>query len=78
MKSVKFDCCASPTGLLSDEHFSVDETLIQAWDANRSYRPKDASDYESGGGGSDQVRDFHGETRGNDTHLSATDPHAKL
>jgi len=46
--------------LLSDEHFSVDGTLIEAWASQRSFRPKDGSD----GDGSD----FHGQTRKNDTH----------
>ena len=69
---------AHATGLISDEHFSVDGTLIQAWASNRSYRPKDGLDDEPGGGGRNQARDFHGETRGNDTHASSTDPEAKL
>jgi transposase len=69
---------AHATGLLSDEHFSVDGTLIQACASNRSYRPKDGSDDEPRGGGRNQARDFHGETRGNDTHASTTDPQAML
>src|SRR5208283_5017420 len=69
---------AHATGLLSDEHFSVDGALIQAWASNRSYRPKDDSDDAPGGGGRNQARDFHGETRSNETHASSTDPEAKL
>jgi transposase len=69
---------AHATGLLSDEHFSVDGTLIQAWASNRSYRPKDGSDDAPKGGGRNQARDFHGETRSNETHASTTDPEAKL
>lgn len=69
---------ADATGLLSDEHFSVDGTLIQAWASNRSYQPKDGSDDAPGGGGRNQARDFHGETRSNQTHTSTTDPEAKL
>jgi hypothetical protein len=56
--------------LLSDEHFSVDGTLIEAWASQRSVRPKDSSD----GDGSD----FHGQTRKNDTHQSTTDPDGRL
>ena len=58
---------AHATGLLSDEHFSVDGTLIQAWASMRSYRPKDDSDDAPGGGGRNQARDYHGETRSNET-----------
>jgi transposase len=61
--------------LLSDEHFSVDGTLIEAWASMKSYRPKDG-----GGSGPDAggERDFKGERRRNDTHESTTDPEAKL
>jgi transposase len=57
--------------LLSDEHFSVDGTLIEAWASHRSFKPKDGSDEGDGS-------DFHGQTRKNDTHASTTDPEAKL
>ena len=56
--------------LLSDEHFSVDGTLIEAWASQRNFRPKDGSDE----GGSN----FHGPTRRNDTHHSTTDPDSRL
>jgi len=56
--------------LLSDQHFSVDGTLIEAWASQRSFRPKNGSD----GDGSD----FHGQTRKNDTHQSTTDPDSRL
>jgi transposase len=56
--------------LLSDQHFSVDGTLIEAWASQRSFRPKHGSD----GDGSD----FHGQTRKNDTHQSTTDPDSRL
>jgi len=61
--------------LLSDEHFSVDGTLIQAWASQKSFRPKDEG---PGGTGRNQERDFHGEERKNDTHHSVTDPDARL
>jgi hypothetical protein len=58
------------TPLLSDEHFSVDGTLIEAWASQKSFRPKDGSD--------DDGSDFHGQKRKNDTHASATDPESRL
>ena len=63
--------------LLSDEHFSVDGTLIQAWASMKSFRPKDGSG-EPPAPGRNGERDFHGERRTNDTHASTTDPEAKL
>jgi transposase len=58
------------TPLLSDEHFSVDGTLIEAWASHKSFRPKDGSD--------DDGSDFHGQRRRNDTHASVTDPQSRL
>ena len=52
--------------LLSDEHFSVDGTLIEAWASQRSFRPKDGSDADGS--------DFHGQTRKNDTHDRSRQP----
>jgi transposase len=63
--------------LLSDEHFSVDGTLIEAWASMKSFRPKDGSG-EPPGEGRNGERDFHGEKRSNDTHASSTDPDARL
>jgi transposase len=56
--------------LLSDDHFSVDGTLIEAWASHKSFKPKNDKD----GDGSN----FHGQSRKNDTHESTTDPEAKL
>src|ERR1700741_1001059 len=56
--------------LLSDEHFSVDGTLIDAWASQKSFRPKDGSDEDGS--------DFHGQKRKNDTHRSTTDPDSRL
>ncbi len=56
--------------LVSDEHFSVDGTLLEAWASHKSFRPKDGS----GGDGTD----FRDEKRNNDTHASTTDPDARL
>jgi len=69
---------ARMTGLLSDEHFSVDGTMIDAWASHKSFRPKDGSDDPPSGGSRNATRDFHGEQRLNATHASTTDPEAKL
>ena len=53
--------------LLSSDHFSVDGTLIEAWASMKSFRPKDGSG-EPPGPGRNGARDFHGETRSNETH----------
>jgi IS5 family transposase len=58
--------------LLSDEHFSVDGTLIEAWASQKSFRPKDGSGDQDGGA------NFHGQKRKNDTHASTTDPDSRL
>ncbi len=58
-------------GLMSDEHFTVDGTLIEAWASQKSFQPKD-------GGGDGDGRDFRGQQRKNDTHASTTDPEARL
>jgi transposase len=63
--------------LLSNDHFSVDGTLIDAWASLKSFRAKDGSD-EPPSPGRNGERDFHGEKRRNDTHTSTTDPDAKL
>ena len=68
---------AAQAGLLSDEHFTVDGTLIEAWASLKSFRPKDAPPPEGGGGRNPEV-DFHGERRLNQTHASTTDPEARL
>jgi transposase len=60
------------TPLLSDEHFSVDGTLIEAWASQKSFRPKDGSGDGDGGA------NFHGQQRKNDTHASTTDPDCRL
>ena len=57
--------------LLSDEHFSVDGTLIEAWASHKSFKPKDADKDDDGS-------NFHGQKRKNDTHASTSDPDAKL
>jgi transposase len=64
--------------LLSNEHFSVDGTLIEAWASIKSFVPKDGGSPPASGGGRNAERDFHGEKRKNDTHSSTTDPDARL
>jgi len=66
--------------LLSDEHFTVDGTLIEAWASMKSFKPKDETGGEppTGGAGRNAERDFHGEKRTNATHASTTDPDARL
>lgn len=62
---------------LSDDHFSVDGTLVEAWASLKSFRARDGGD-EPPSPGRNGERDFHGEKRANDTHASTTDPDAKL
>jgi transposase len=55
---------------MSDEHFTVDGTLIEAWASQKSFQRKD--------GGDDEPGQFRGQQRRNETHASKTDPEAKL
>lgn len=55
---------------MSDDHFTVDGTLLQAWASQKSFRRKDGSD--------DDGPNYHGQKRSNDTHQSTTDPDAML
>jgi transposase len=64
--------------LLSEDHFTVDGTLLEAWASLKSFRPKDGSGSTSAGGEKNPEVDFHGEKRTNDTHRSTTDPEAML
>jgi transposase len=59
---------------MSDEHFTVDGTLIQAWASQKSFRRKDGSGDNQGGDGAN----FHDSTRSNATHESTSDPDARL
>jgi len=60
---------------MSDEHFTVDGTLIEAWASHKSFRRKDGKGKPPEAGGD---VDFHGEKRKNETHESTTDPDARL
>jgi transposase len=65
--------------LLSNDHFSVDGTLIEAWASMKSFKPKEgASEPPQDGGGRNKDTDFHGEKRSNETHASTTDSEARL
>lgn len=64
---------AEEAGLMSEEHFSVDGTLIDAWASMKSFRPKDEDDGDGNG-----WSDFRGQKRKNDTHESKTDPESRL
>jgi transposase len=57
--------------LLSDEHFSVDGTLIEAWASHKNFKPKHADKDDDGS-------NFHGQKRKNDSYASTSDPDAKL
>jgi IS5 family transposase len=64
--------------LLSTDHFSVDGTLIQAWASMKSFKAKDGAEPPSEGGGRNREADFHGQKSSNETHVSTTDPEARL
>ena len=65
-------------GLLSDEHFTVDGTLLEAWASHKSFRPKDEDAPPPSGNPKNPAVNFRGERRKNDTHASTTDPDARL
>jgi transposase len=65
-------------GLLSDEHFTVDGTLLEAWASHKSFRPKDEDPPPPSGDPKNPAVNFRGERRKNDTHASTTDPDARL
>jgi transposase len=68
--------------LLSDEHFTVDGTLLEAWAGQKSFRriddDKEPPAATGEDGGSNPTVNFHGEKRSNDTHSSTTDPDVML
>jgi transposase len=76
---------AKKQGLVSQEHFTVDGTIIEAWASHKSFQPKEVSDSDDNdppqsktGGGKNPDVDFKGQKRTNDTHESKTDPDARL
>jgi transposase len=64
---------AKKINLISQDHFSVDGTLLKAWASQKSFRPKEESPQSM-----KDTDDFHGEKRSNETHESTTDPQARL
>jgi transposase len=71
---------ARGAGLMSDDHFTVDGTLIEAWASLKSFRPKgdDRSGDKGQGDAGNRWVDFHGEKRSHQTHESTTDPDSRL
>lgn len=69
---------ATEAGLLSDEHFTVDGMLIEAWASHASFKPTDGTDEPPGTGGRPGEGDFKGQRRRNDSHRSTTDGDARL
>ena len=69
---------AREAGLISDEHFTVDGTLMEAWASLKSFQPKDKQDAAPPDDPGNPTVDFHGEKRSNETHDSKTDPDALL
>ena len=69
---------ARQQGLLSDEHFTVDGTLIEAWASLKSFKRKDAAGGPPPDHPGNPTVDFHGERRSNVTHVSTSDPDARL
>ena len=67
---------ADTARLLSDEHFTVDGTLLEAWASHKSFRPREEEPPPDGGG--HPTGNFHGQRRSNTTHQSTTDPDARL
>jgi transposase len=69
---------ARQRGLLSDEHFTVDGTLIEAWASLKSFKKTGASDGPPPDDPGNPTVNFHGERRSNVTHVSTSDPDARL
>ena len=70
---------ADTTRLLSDEHFTVDGTLLEAWASHKSFKPRDTPPPDGPGAGSgNPMVDFRGQRRTNVTHQSTTDRDARL
>ena len=69
---------AKQRDLVSEEHFSVDGTLIEAWASLKSFRPKDDSGSQPPDDPGNATVNFRGERRSNETHQSQTDPEARL
>jgi transposase len=69
---------ARAKGLTSDEHFTVDGTLLEAWASTKSFQPKDEKPSSPPDDPGNPTVNFRGERRSNETHASKTDPEALL
>ena len=69
---------ATKAKLTSDDHFTVDGTLLQAWASLKSVKPRDDDELPPSAGGRNADVDFHGQRRTNETHRSTTDPEARI
>jgi transposase len=69
---------ARELGLTSDEHFTVDGTLVEAWAGLKSFKRREGADQEPPDDPGNPTVNFHGEKRRNDTHQSTTDPDSRL
>jgi len=69
---------AKAKGWASNEHFTVDGTLLEAWASLKSFQAKDRKDSPPPDDPGNPTVDFHGEKRSNQTHESTTDPDARL
>lgn len=69
---------ARQRGLLSNEHFTVDGTLVDAWAGHKSFKPKDGKPGKKPDDPGNPTVDFRGQRRSNETHTSTTDPDARL
>jgi hypothetical protein len=69
---------AQTKGLTSDEHFTVDGTLLEAWAGAKSFQPKEGKSSPSDDDPGNPTVNFRGERRSNETHESKTDPEALL
>jgi transposase len=69
---------ARDAGLLSDEHFTVDSTQLEAWASLKSLQPRDTPPPPPPDDRGNPTVDFHGQRRTNQTHQSTTDPDARL
>jgi hypothetical protein len=68
---------ARQKGFVSDDHFTVDGTLLEAWASAKSFQPKEGTNPPPDDPGNPTI-DFHGQRRSNETHESQTDPEARL
>ena len=69
---------ARQAGLVSDEHFTVDGTLLEAWASLKSFQPQETKAATPPDDPGNPSVDFHGQKQSNETHESKTDPDAKL